>query len=80
MWYQEWGCSYAVVRVLCEWAVCGARWGEHRAMAAAALLDKRQQQLLHQHHDLHATGNWTLRRQLWHCRAAYSTTDNATYT
>ncbi|XP_026323522.1 mediator of RNA polymerase II transcription subunit 12-like isoform X2 [Hyposmocoma kahamanoa] len=54
---QEWPCSYAVVKVLCEWAVCGARWGEHRAMAAAALLDKRQHQLLHQHHDHHATGS-----------------------
>ncbi|CAH2068907.1 unnamed protein product, partial [Iphiclides podalirius] len=52
----EWACSYAVVRVLCEWAVCGARWGEHRAMAAAALLDRRQQ-LLHLHHDHHATGS-----------------------
>ncbi|XP_072935735.1 mediator of RNA polymerase II transcription subunit 12 isoform X2 [Epargyreus clarus] len=45
----EWACSYAVVRVLCEWAVCGARWGEHRAMAAAALLDRRQHH--HHHHD-----------------------------
>ncbi|XP_068629231.1 mediator of RNA polymerase II transcription subunit 12-like isoform X2 [Battus philenor] len=52
----EWACSYAVVRVLCEWAVCGARWGEHRAMAAATLLDRRQQ-LLHLHHDHHATGS-----------------------
>ncbi|CAH0406083.1 unnamed protein product [Chilo suppressalis] len=52
----EWACSYAVVKVLCEWAVCGARFGEHRAQAAAALLDKRQQ-LLHQHHDHHATGS-----------------------
>ncbi|XP_062528646.1 mediator of RNA polymerase II transcription subunit 12 isoform X2 [Bombyx mori] len=53
----EWACSYAVVRVLCEWAVCGARWGEHRALAAAALLDRRQQQLQHLHHDHHATGS-----------------------
>ncbi|XP_030027679.1 mediator of RNA polymerase II transcription subunit 12 isoform X3 [Manduca sexta] len=52
----EWACSYAVVRVLCEWAVCGARWGEHRALAAAALLDRRQHQL-HHHHDHHATGS-----------------------
>ncbi|CAH4017296.1 unnamed protein product [Pieris brassicae] len=46
----EYVCSYAVVRVLCEWAVCGARWGEHRAMAAAALLDRRQH---HHHHHEH---------------------------
>ncbi|XP_052753637.1 mediator of RNA polymerase II transcription subunit 12-like isoform X2 [Galleria mellonella] len=55
----EWAAPYAVVRVLCEWAVCSARWGEHRAQAAAALLDRRQHQLLHQHlhHDHHATGS-----------------------
>lgn len=47
----EYVCSYAVVKVLCEWAVCSARWGEHRAMACAALLDKRQQ---HHHHEHHA--------------------------
>ncbi|XP_048481682.1 mediator of RNA polymerase II transcription subunit 12 isoform X3 [Plutella xylostella] len=46
----EWPCSYAVVAVLCEWAVCSARWGEHRAMACAALLDRRQQLLQHDHH------------------------------
>ncbi|XP_045454352.1 mediator of RNA polymerase II transcription subunit 12-like [Melitaea cinxia] len=51
----EWACSYAVVRVLCEWAVCGARWGEHRAMAAAALLDRRQHH--HHHHDHHVLGS-----------------------
>lgn len=30
------------VRILCEWAVSGQRWGEHRAMVVASLLDKRQ--------------------------------------
>lgn len=30
------------VRILCEWAVSGQRWGEHRAMVVAILLDKRQ--------------------------------------
>lgn len=44
--YQEWACSYSIIVVLCEWAVCSARWGEHRAVATAALLDRRQQQLL----------------------------------
>lgn len=31
-----------VVKILCEWAVSVQRWGEHRAMAVAWLLDKRQ--------------------------------------
>lgn len=30
------------VRILCEWAVSSQRWGEHRAMVVAILLDKRQ--------------------------------------
>lgn len=30
------------VKILCEWAVSCQRWGEHRAMAVAWLLDKRQ--------------------------------------
>ncbi|XP_055373234.1 mediator of RNA polymerase II transcription subunit 12 [Condylostylus longicornis] len=30
------------VKILCEWAVSCQRWGEHRAMAVAYLLDKRQ--------------------------------------
>jgi mediator of RNA polymerase II transcription subunit 12 len=30
------------VKILCEWAVSAHRWGEHRAMAVAKLLDKRQ--------------------------------------
>lgn len=32
----------AVVKLLCEWAVSPERAGEHRALAVAALLDKRQ--------------------------------------
>nr|CAH7731850.1 unnamed protein product [Callosobruchus chinensis] len=31
-----------VVRLLCEWAVSAERTGEHRALAVAALLDRRQ--------------------------------------
>ncbi|KAJ0181317.1 hypothetical protein K1T71_003402 [Dendrolimus kikuchii] len=53
----EWACSYGVVRVVCEWAVSGARWGEHRALAAAALLDRRQHQLTHHHHEHHNNGS-----------------------
>ncbi|XP_053952876.1 mediator of RNA polymerase II transcription subunit 12 [Anastrepha ludens] len=30
------------VKILCEWAVSNQRWGEHRAMVVAILLDKRQ--------------------------------------
>lgn len=30
------------VKILCEWAVSWQRWGEHRAMAVAWLLDKRR--------------------------------------
>lgn len=32
----------AVVDILCQWAVSGVRYGEHRAMAVAKLLEKRQ--------------------------------------
>lgn len=32
----------AIVEILCEWAVSSERWGEHRAMAVAKLLEKRQ--------------------------------------
>lgn len=32
-----------IIQILCEWAVSNERWGEHRAMAVAWLLDKRQQ-------------------------------------
>lgn len=35
-----------VVRILCEWAVSSQRWGEHRAMAVAWLLDKRQSEVM----------------------------------
>lgn len=33
------------MQILCEWAVSSQRWGEHRAMAVALLLDKRQAEL-----------------------------------
>ena len=32
----------AIIEILCEWAVSAERWGEHRAMAVAKLLEKRQ--------------------------------------
>lgn len=35
-----------VVKILCEWAISHQRWGEHRAMAVAWLLDKRQTEVL----------------------------------
>ncbi|KOX75481.1 Mediator of RNA polymerase II transcription subunit 12 [Melipona quadrifasciata] len=35
----------AVVEILCEWAVSAERWGEHRAMAVAKLLEKRQSEV-----------------------------------
>lgn len=35
-----------VIKILCEWAVSWQRWGEHRAMAVAWLLDKRQNEIL----------------------------------
>lgn len=31
-----------MVEILCQWAVSGMRYGEHRAMAVAKLLEKRQ--------------------------------------
>jgi mediator of RNA polymerase II transcription subunit 12 len=34
-----------VVQLLCEWAVSTSRWGEHRAMAVARLLERRQSDL-----------------------------------
>lgn len=34
-----------IVQILCEWAVSWQRWGEHRAMAVAWLLDKRQSEV-----------------------------------
>lgn len=35
-----------IVQILCEWAVSCQRWGEHRAMAVAWLLDKRQSEVV----------------------------------
>lgn len=35
-----------IVQILCEWAVSWQRWGEHRAMAVAWLLDKRQSEVM----------------------------------
>ncbi|KAI5713129.1 hypothetical protein M8J76_012279 [Diaphorina citri] len=35
----------AVVHILCEWAVSGLRFGEHRAIAVAKLLEKRQNEV-----------------------------------
>ncbi|XP_065336450.1 mediator of RNA polymerase II transcription subunit 12 isoform X5 [Cloeon dipterum] len=34
-----------IVQLLCEWAVSTCRWGEHRAMAVAKLLERRQADL-----------------------------------
>lgn len=34
-----------IVEILCEWAVSCVRYGEHRAMAVAMLLEKRQAHL-----------------------------------
>jgi mediator of RNA polymerase II transcription subunit 12 len=34
------------VRLLCQWAVSDQRYGEHRAIAAALLLEKRQMDLV----------------------------------
>lgn len=35
-----------LVRLLCQWAVSDQRYGEHRALATAQLLDKRQSDLV----------------------------------
>lgn len=35
-----------IVSILCEWAVSWQRYGEHRAVAVAKLLEKRQSDLL----------------------------------
>ncbi|XP_058826167.1 mediator of RNA polymerase II transcription subunit 12 isoform X2 [Topomyia yanbarensis] len=35
----------SIVNILCEWTVSWQRWGEHRAMAVAWLLDKRQNEV-----------------------------------
>lgn len=41
----------AVVEILCEWAISAKRWGEHRAMAVAKLLDKRQNEVTGENND-----------------------------
>lgn len=41
----------AVVEILCEWAVSAERWGEHRAMAVAKLLEKRQSEVTGENND-----------------------------
>ncbi|XP_046392614.1 mediator of RNA polymerase II transcription subunit 12-like protein isoform X2 [Ischnura elegans] len=44
--YRPPAADEAVVRTLCEWAVSTRRSGEHRAIAVAALLERRQADLL----------------------------------
>ncbi|XP_057325001.1 mediator of RNA polymerase II transcription subunit 12 [Microplitis mediator] len=41
----------AVVDILCQWAVSAERWGEHRAMAVAKLLEKRQTEVTGENND-----------------------------
>ncbi|CAG5095064.1 Similar to kto: Mediator of RNA polymerase II transcription subunit 12 (Drosophila melanogaster) [Cotesia congregata] len=41
----------AVVDILCQWAVSAERWGEHRAMAVAKLLEKRQAEVTGESND-----------------------------
>lgn len=41
----------AIVEILCEWAVSSERWGEHRAMAVAKLLEKRQSEATGENND-----------------------------
>lgn len=41
----------AIVEILCEWAVSAERWGEHRAMAVAKLLEKRQSEVTGENND-----------------------------
>lgn len=43
--YDPWT-DAPIVQILCEWAVSCKRWGEHRAMAVAWLLDKRQSEVV----------------------------------
>lgn len=45
------------VKILCEWAVSWQRWGEHRAMAVAWLLDKRQTEVTTADNDLYNANN-----------------------
>lgn len=46
-----------VVKILCEWAISHQRFGEHRAMAVAWLLDKRQNEALLNESDSAANGD-----------------------
>lgn len=46
-----------IVQILCEWAVSWQRWGEHRAMAVALLLDKRQNEITSSENDNGQTSN-----------------------
>lgn len=41
----------AIIEILCEWAVSAERWGEHRAMAVAKLLEKRQSEASGENND-----------------------------
>lgn len=54
-----------IVQILCEWAVSAERWGEHRAMAVAKLLEKRQSEVSGESNDnddkdsVYSNGNGT---------------------
>lgn len=41
-----------IIQILCEWAVSTQRWGEHRAMVVAKLLEKRQSDLVSNDNDV----------------------------
>ncbi|XP_053693573.1 mediator of RNA polymerase II transcription subunit 12 [Sabethes cyaneus] len=47
----------SIVKILCEWAVSWQRWGEHRAMAVAWLLDKRQSEVLNTYENENGNNN-----------------------
>jgi len=47
----------AIVKILCEWAVSWQRYGEHRAVAVAKLLEKRQNDLLASSEDMNSGPN-----------------------
>ncbi|GAB0086625.1 Mediator of RNA polymerase II transcription subunit 12 [Sergentomyia squamirostris] len=46
-----------IIKILCEWAVSWQRWGEHRAMAVAWLLDKRQNEVTSTNENETSNGN-----------------------
>ncbi|XP_055677088.1 mediator of RNA polymerase II transcription subunit 12 isoform X2 [Lutzomyia longipalpis] len=46
-----------IIKILCEWAVSWQRWGEHRAMAVAWLLDKRQTEVTSSNENEATNGN-----------------------